>query len=41
MVNGKHGQGTDGTKIGANKLAENTSNAPKFICPSPKVWDFD
>ena len=27
------------TKIGANKLAENTPNAPKFICPNclPKL----
>ena len=23
---------------GADSFAENT---PKFICPSPKVWDFD
>ena len=33
------------TKMGADKLAENTSNALKFICPiclpNPKVWDFD
>ena len=29
------------TKMGADSLAENTPNAPKFICPSPKVWDFD
>ena len=28
-------------KMGADKLAENTPNAPKLICPSPKVWDFD
>ena len=26
---------------GADKLAKNTPNAPKLICPSPKVWDFD
>ena len=23
------------------KLVENTPNAQKFICPIPKVWDFD
>ena len=34
----KHGQGTHSTKMGADKLAENTPNAPKFICP--KLWDF-
>ena len=30
---------------GADKSAENTTNAPKLsvqiFCPSPKVWDFD
>ena len=31
--NGKHEQGTHSTKMGADKLAENTPNAPKFICP--------
>ena len=45
MINGKHGQGTPCTKMGADKLAENTPNDPKFIClnclPRPKVWDFD
>ena len=40
-INGKHGHGTHSTKIGADKLAQNTPNAPKLICPSPKVWDFD
>ena len=25
--------------MGADKLVENTPNAPKFICPSSKVWD--
>ena len=34
-----------GLKMGAEKLAENTRNAPKLfaqiVCPSPKVWDFD
>ena len=29
------------TKMGADKLFENTPNAPKVICPSPKVWNFD
>ena len=33
MINGKHGQGTHSTKMGADKLAENTPNAPKYICP--------
>ena len=29
--------------MGADKLSENTPNAPKFICPNclPKFWDFD
>jgi hypothetical protein len=31
--------------MGADKLAENTTNDPKFIClnclPRPKVWGFD
>jgi hypothetical protein len=31
---GKHGQGTHCTKMGADKLAENTPNAPKFIRPN-------
>ena len=38
-MNGKHGQGTHSTKMGANKSAENNPNAPKFICPN--FWDFD
>ena len=29
---GKHGQGTHSTKMGADKSAENTPNAPKFVC---------
>ena len=33
MINGKHGQGTHITKMGADKSAENTPTAPKFICP--------
>ena len=27
--------------MGADKSVEITPNAPKFICPSPQVWDFD
>ena len=27
-------------KMGADNAAENTPNAPKFVSPSPKVWDF-
>jgi hypothetical protein len=34
LINGKHGQGTHSTKMGADKLTENTPNAPKFICPN-------
>ena len=34
MINGKHGQGTHSTKMGADKLAKNTPNAPKFISPN-------
>ena len=33
MINGKHGQGTHSTKMGADKSAENTPNAPKFFGP--------
>ena len=33
MNNGKHGQGTHCTKMGADSLAENTPNDPEFICP--------
>jgi hypothetical protein len=41
LINGKHGQGTHNTKMSADKLAENTPNAPKFICPlSPKAQKF-
>ena len=29
------------TKMCADKSGKNTPNAPKFICPSPKVLDFD
>ena len=31
--NGKHGQGTHCTKMGADSLAEYTPNDPEFICP--------
>ena len=40
LTNGKHGQGTRCTKMGADSLVENTLNSQEFICPSPKVWDF-
>ena len=33
LNDGKHGQGTHWTKKGADSLAENNPNAPKFICP--------
>ena len=40
----KHGQGTHCIKIGADSLAENTPNAPEFICPiclpKPKSSEF-
>ena len=35
------GQGTHCTKMGADRLEENTPNARKFICPSPKDLDFN
>ena len=45
MNNGKNGQGTHCTKVGADKLADHTTNAPKFIYQNrlskPKLWDFD
>ena len=41
-INGKHGQGTHSSKMGADKSFENTPNAPKFIFPNglpkPKIW---
>ena len=37
----KNGQGTHCTKMSADILAENTPNTPKYICPSPKVWNFN
>ena len=41
LINGRHGQGNHCTKMGTAKLAENTPNAAKLICPTLKVWDFD
>ena len=41
MINGKHGQGTHSTKMGVDKSAKNTPNAPKLNSPSPIVWYFD
>jgi hypothetical protein len=42
--NGKHGQGTYFIKVGADKSAKNTPNAPKLICPNclskPKCLGF-
>ena len=29
------------TKMGADSSAENTPNAPEFVCPSPKVLNFN
>ena len=37
FLENKYGQGTQSTKMGADKLAKNTPNALKFICPIPKV----
>jgi hypothetical protein len=33
LNNGKHGQGTHCTKMGADSWVENAPNAPEFICP--------
>ena len=33
--------GTHCTKMGADSSAENTPKASKYICPSPKVLDFN
>ena len=33
MNNRKHGQGTHCNKMGADSSAQNTPNAPQFICP--------
>ena len=45
MINGKDGQGTHCTKLGAHKSAENFPNAPNLsahiVCPSLKVLDFN
>ena len=45
MNNGKHGQGTHCTKMGADCLAKNTPKSQnlsaQFVCPSPKVQDFN
>jgi hypothetical protein len=44
LINGKHGQGTHSTKIGADKLTEipqmPQNLSVQIVCPSPKVWDF-
>ena len=42
-MNGKHGQGTHYTKMGADKSAEKIPKnlSAQIVCPSPKVWDFD
>jgi hypothetical protein len=42
LNNGKHQQGTHFTKMGAESSAENTPNAPEFICPIclPKAQKF-
>ena len=34
LKNGKHGQGTHSTKMGADKLIKNTQNATKHIWPN-------
>ena len=39
MNNGKNGQGTHCAKMVADSSAENTPNAPEFICTSPNVLD--
>ena len=33
MINGKNGQGTHSTKMGAGKLAENSPKCPKTYLP--------
>ena len=39
MINGKHEQGTQTTKMGGDKSAKNTPKDTKFIGPiCPKVW---
>ena len=34
-------KGTHCTKMSVDSLAKNTPNAPEFICPIPKVLDFN
>ena len=43
MENMDKGPGAHSTKMGADKSAENTPNAPKLICPNclPKPKNFD
>ena len=41
MNNEKHGQRAHCAQMGTDSLAENTPNAPEFICPSPKGLDFN
>ena len=36
MINGTHGQGTHSTKMGADKSAENTTNAPNLSAQAQK-----
>ena len=38
-LNGKHGQGTHSTKMGADKLAEKTPNAPQNFRPNLSTQD--
>jgi hypothetical protein len=44
VENGKHGQGTHSTKMGADRLVKNIPNAPEFICsnclPKPNSLGF-
>ena len=45
MIDGKHGQGTHSTKMGADKSPKIPQMpqilSAQIVCPSPKVWDFD
>jgi hypothetical protein len=45
LIHGKHGQGTHINKIGAEnwlKIPQRPQNlSAQFVCPSPKVWDFN
>ena len=38
MNNGKHGQGTHCTKLGADSLVENTPNAQNLSAQAQKFW---